>query len=249
MQMAGGRSNREIEFDYVDQEEAYRIAGAVQMSTEAEVARHAMRFPDLGKKFRSVPFFLPHVEAIEESELHAKHEGAGPKKILFVGREARRKGLDLLIQAYLRLPPATRSNCKLDVVSSQLDGIMVPANAGIQWHGSLPRREVLRLMRAAHVFAMPSRFELFGFTFVEAMAAGCAVIGPDWEVQSEILDFGRAGYVGLPNADAVLAALGALCENTGLRLGLANSARQRYLEKYAPAAVASEYYKMFASVA
>jgi len=248
MQMASGRSDTQIELDYAEQAQAYQLAGAVQVSTEAEVARHAMRFPNLSAKFRNVPFFLDHVEAIDKNDLRAKHDGSWPLKILFVGRDARRKGLDLLIQAYLGLPAALRSRCELDVVSSTLDGIRIPSNLGIRWHGSLPSREVQRLMRAAHVFAMPSRFESFGFTFVEAMAAGCTVIGPQWEVQSEILNYGCAGYVVHPSSDAVSAAFRRVCEDPDLRLRLATSAHERFLEKYAPAAVASSYYKMFESV-
>lgn len=248
MQMSWGRSMEEIEADYVDQNVVYQQSAAVQMSTQAEADRHAARFPDLAARFRAVPFFLPHISTVPEDEVRAKHHEDGALKILFVGREGERKGLDLLVEGYLQLPEASRIRCELVVVSSQLGNIKIPENAGIRWHASLPRPQVLSLMRAAHIYAMPSRFESFGFTYLEAMAAGCALVASNWEVQSEILDYGHAGWLVTPTADAVSAALAALCGDPNHRLKLALAARERFLSTFSPAAVARAYHEMFVSI-
>jgi glycosyltransferase involved in cell wall biosynthesis len=47
----------------------------------------------------------------------------------------------------------------------------------VRFAGQQPPEEVARLMRAADVFALPSRQEAFGVVFSEALASGLAVIG------------------------------------------------------------------------
>lgn len=49
-------------------------------------------------------------------------------------------------------------------------------SANVRLTGSLPRYEVLRLMKSARVFLHTSRFESFGYVLVEAAAAGCRVV-------------------------------------------------------------------------
>jgi glycosyltransferase involved in cell wall biosynthesis len=60
--------------------------------------------------------------------------------------------------------------------------------------------EVLEQMRAASVFVSPSTREGFGITAVEAMAAGCTVIGADHpdSAVDEVVD--NAGFLANPTA-------------------------------------------------
>ncbi|MCW1843784.1 glycosyltransferase family 4 protein [Prosthecomicrobium hirschii] len=247
MTLASGRGAAEIEQDNRDHEPVFRRAAAVQVATLAEARRHAAQFPSVAEKFHAVPFFLPYIEPIDENTVLAKHREAALLRLLFVGREARRKGRDLFLEAVARLPICLRVHYELDVVSSP-SGVAVDLLAGLnaRVHRDMPRWEVLRLMRAAHIFAMPSRFESFGLTFIEAMAAGCAVIGPDWEVQSEILDHGRAGLTLPPTVEAIASALAELVEHPTRRLELAAAGHQRFRTAYAPEVVAKAYFDMFA---
>ena len=43
----------------------------------------------------------------------------------------------------------------------------------------MDNREVAKLMREAALYVMPSRFEAFGISFIEAMASGLPIIGRD----------------------------------------------------------------------
>lgn len=104
------------------------------------------------------------------------------------------------------------------------------------------------LMRKAHVYAMPSRFETFGFVFVEAMSQGCAVLGPDWEVQREIHGNGKAGKNVRPRKEAVCAALREICFDRTKRLLLAEAAIGRFVARYDPASVANSHLAMFEDV-
>lgn len=102
-------------------------------------------------------------------------------------------------------------------------------------------------MRAAHVFVMPSRRESFGFVYLEAMAAGCAVIGAPWESQREIFNEGVAGINCQPDANAVSEAMHLLIENETRRQDLAIAGHQRYLDRYTPEASALAYRKAIMS--
>lgn len=56
-------------------------------------------------------------------------------------------------------------------------------------------KDVLPFYRKADVMIMSSRAEAFGRTTVEAMMAGCAVIGANSGATPEILDYGKCGYL------------------------------------------------------
>lgn len=73
-------------------------------------------------------------------------------------------------------------------------------------HGFRPKPEILRAMRDAHLFVLPSAPETFGLTFLEAMANGCVVIGHrGWGVDGIVQD-GVNGYLAESAAPAHIAA-------------------------------------------
>lgn len=80
---------------------------------------------------------------------------------------------------------------------------------------------------------MPSVIEGYGISYVEAMAAGCAVIAPDRMPQREILDMGEAGIlVDCRDSSAIARHLIDLAENPRRRLDLALNALSRYRAQY-----------------
>ncbi len=245
MQMSDGRPADRIEKEYALQGDLYRRVAMVQVSTEAEARRHGARFPDLADRFFAVPFLLDHVRPVEAESVVRKHHADAPVRILFVGHEARRKGLDFVIAAVQQLHAARPGSVQLDIVSALTRWPDPPPDhPAIRYHGTLPQPQTLALMQQAHVFAMPSRLESYGFTFVEAMANGCAVIGPDWEVQRELMDDNAAGLLVRPEAAAIHEALARLVASRDLRLTLALAALQRYSDRYSIPRVAEAYERM-----
>ena len=77
-------------------------------------------------------------------------------------------------------------------------------NEHVHLHGFRPQSEVFRAMLKANVFIMPSAPETFGLAYLEAMAAGCVVIGhKGWGVDGIIKD-GVNGYlVGVPTPEQI----------------------------------------------
>jgi phosphatidyl-myo-inositol alpha-mannosyltransferase len=96
--------------------------------------------------------------------------------ILFVGRHEPRKGLDVLLRAFDRIP----GDVTLWVVGNgpQTDELKAKyRDSRIQWLGRIRDDELARRWRAATVYSAPSLGgESFGVVLLESMAAGTPVV-------------------------------------------------------------------------
>jgi glycosyltransferase involved in cell wall biosynthesis len=100
----------------------------------------------------------------------------GPARFLFVGQGVQRKGLHHLLRAWREVDPA---RARLTLVCYAIDpGIAELARQpGVELLGRQDRGDLEAQFRAADVFVMPSLVEGFGLTYLEALAAGCHVVG------------------------------------------------------------------------
>lgn len=245
MQLSFGVSEDTIQCDIEHKREAFARSAGVQVSTQAERERLQKTYPELADRFMAIPFYFDYLQTLSAESVRRKHEEPGIR-LLFVGRQATRKGLDILLDAMRLLEWPKRSDCHATIVSTLADGaIAVPAWDNLRHLAEAGRKEVMSLMQQAHVFAMPSRLEGYGFAYVEAMAAGTVPIVPDWEVQREIVDYGVAGCVARPDAHAVAQALGALITDRSGRLEMAMRALERFELHYSSRAVARLYADAF----
>lgn len=107
--------------------------------------------------------------------------------VLAVGTLEPRKNLEILLEAYARLPEAIVSRYPLVVVgqlgwkTTQLESRLARLieRGLVQTTGYLPAPVLPRLYRQAAAFVMPSRYEGFGLPVLEAMACGCPVVLAD----------------------------------------------------------------------
>jgi glycosyltransferase involved in cell wall biosynthesis len=99
-------------------------------------------------------------------------------RVLFVGQGTQRKGLHHLLEAWRS---GVHGSADLTLVLNQSDpGILrmlelLPAAPRVL--SSLSRAELNREFESADVFVLPSLVEGFGLVYLEALAAGCHVIG------------------------------------------------------------------------
>lgn len=103
--------------------------------------------------------------------------------LLFAGRIAKAKGVDILINAYAKVVKeftnsqlviigedfGFRKNCEEQI---SLLGI----EKKVIWTGKVTRDELIGAYQHATTFVFPSRFEAFGIVLLEASAAGCPII-------------------------------------------------------------------------
>lgn len=159
--------------------------------------------------------------------------GEGRPAVLFVGRDFHRKGGDLLVQAMERVR-RDRPGTRLVVVGPGPTEPGTPLPEWVEVTGYLDRdtpvgREAMdAVYRGAAVFCLPTRYEPFGTSFVEAMMYGLPCVGPDaWAVPEIIVD-GETGLLVPPEDTGALA--GALTEllsdpERGRRMGSAGRER------------------------
>ena len=131
--------------------------------------------------------------------------------ILFVGRFDRRKGGDLVIEAFARLLE-TRPTLRLVFVGpdhgvTQPDGtrtsiyaflaatVPTPLRDNVDFRGALSQAEVSALRARAAVTILASRWENQGYTALEAMLQGCPVVSSDAGGCPEIIEHGRTGLL------------------------------------------------------
>ena len=100
------------------------------------------------------------------------------RRLLFVGRLVRKKGVHDLIAA-VRLLVDDDSSLSLDVIGDGPERGRLEAEANglpIRFLGSRPRLEVASEMHRADVLVVPSHVETFGITAIEGLAAGLPVV-------------------------------------------------------------------------
>ena len=124
-------------------------------------------------------------------------------RVIFVGRVAGEKHLDVLLKAIQLLPADL--DVTLDVVGGgdqlkNLQAMAVQLGIGdrVNFTGYVTEEEKQRLYTQATVFAMPSIAELQSIATLEAMASGLPVVGADAMALPHLIHDGENGYLFAP---------------------------------------------------
>jgi glycosyltransferase involved in cell wall biosynthesis len=165
-------------------------------------------------------------ELPSRDELRSGFEFGG-KTLVFAGRLGPQKALAVALQALVDVPDVTlavagdgpeRSALERRVGELGLDG-------RVSFLGSVPRAQVLRLFRAADAAVLPSAWENFPHTVVEALAVGCPVIASAVGGVPEVVRDGENGLLVPPGDPAALtAAIERFFSDERLRARLADAA-------------------------
>jgi glycosyltransferase involved in cell wall biosynthesis len=202
----------------------------------------ALIMPDQVAKMRCLPFFLPHLNALPEAEIEKKFSDTGKIRLLFIGREARRKGLPETLVAFQQLSAKFPSRLHLKIVTNFADGaVEIPAHPDIELLGETSRDDVQRLLEQSHILLVPSRFESYGWVYLEAMAAGCITIAADGATQREILDDGHAGFAVGANPEKIVDTLTPFLALPEIMLPQALAAQRHCASEYLPQAIAKRF--------
>ena len=220
---------------------ALRNASIIYTNHPASADRLDSAIPEMAGRVRCISPYLPGLESLSVEEVEKKHKERSVIRLVFVGGEARRKGLVNLMKAWEMLRPDIRSRCEFTVVSNFKDGPVGPLPPDVRPAGQLPHAKVLQVLRDSHVMVLPTLYDTFGTTLVEAMAAGCCVVSSDQEPQDWILDFGRAGALVNPlSPEEIASAIEKVARNPEIRLEMALRGRERFLEQFHHMAVGSK---------
>jgi glycosyltransferase involved in cell wall biosynthesis len=152
--------------------------------------------------------------------------------VLFVGRDFKRKGGELLLDAYEHV----QKHHDVDVVIAGPAEWMRqgPVPDGVHLLGNAPLSQLSSYFQHAQLFIMPSYYEAFGIAFAEALCYGVPVIARNSCAMPEIVRHGQNGYL-----------LGAESESPAELAELVNTALANTRMKHdteQQAAKAREYY-------
>jgi glycosyltransferase involved in cell wall biosynthesis len=198
---------------------ARRARGAVAVSAFAkdEAVRHFGADPGRVHVVRSGPGLLA-----DPASNGSGADGADPY-LLYVGDLAEHKNLPFLVRAFSRakvpvgLVLAGRCGPRFERVREAVD--TSPARERIQIQLDASDEEVDALYRGATALVLPSVYEGFGFTPLEAMARGCPVLASDIPALREVSGDG-ALLLPLGDEDAWAAAIRRVLGDADLRSDL-----------------------------
>lgn len=188
-----------------------------------------------------------------------------PNRIVFVGRFDLHKGADVLIHAFARVA-AGRPELTLDFIGPDRgipteDGETVTlaqflernvaenVRSRIVVHGAKRPAEIREFRRRGLVTVIPSRYETFGNTALEALAAGCPVIASGTGGLAEIVKHDATGLLVPPGDPAKLAeAIERLLNDRELAARLGAAGRADVARRYVPRAIAEQTLDFYAGV-
>lgn len=152
-----------------------------------------------------------------------------PGRILFVGRLEPMKGVDDLIEAYGEVR-SKHPHATLRIVGDGSERARLEKLAkgipGITFAGKVAHDRVVDEYASAEIFCGLSRSEAFGNVFLEAQAAGCAVVATNVQGIPDIVHDGVTGMLVPPkNPSAAADVLIRLLEDSDLRRTLGEGGR------------------------
>jgi glycosyltransferase involved in cell wall biosynthesis len=167
-----------------------------------------------------------------------KEASAGPR-IACISRLSYEKGIDVLIEAMplvlSKIPGATLTvagdGSERERLVNQCNELQVTSS--VHWAGTVPREEALKMLSGADIAVVPSRFEGFGLTAIEAMALGTPVLASNTDGLAEIIRHGETGWLFTSGDPAALAdGVTELWEQPELRKLISGSALETVRDKY-----------------
>jgi glycosyltransferase involved in cell wall biosynthesis len=179
--------------------------------------------------------------------------------IAYTGRLLRGKGLEDLVAAFARLAPAVPQAHLLVVGSGAGQSLSIEdelratvTRAGLDARVTFTGRldDVSEALRAADVFAFPSRFEGLGISLVEAAATGLPAVGARTGGIVDVIEEGASGLLFTPGDAGELAAhLRALAGDGEARARLGARAREVARARFDQRPSLSAYRALLAEVA
>lgn len=193
------------------------------------------------------PISLAMLQAAQEFS----RNGTGERLVLYTGRLAPVKGIETLLEA-ARLVNARNLNFTFVLAGPwqmpqppEAYGLQLNRKSlhGVQWVGPQDQNQLIDWYKRAMLFAMPSYYESFGISVVEAMAFGLPVVASDSGALKEVIGNNESGTL-VPSGDAQALA-DAIVERMCGTKNVNGSASRVGLERFHPDQVAAETVRLY----
>jgi glycosyltransferase involved in cell wall biosynthesis len=180
-----------------------------------------------------------------------------PGRILFAGRLEPMKGIDTLLKAFAQIAvqKLRHEDIHLRIVGDGSQRAALERLAGelrlaghVTFAGRANPAEIAKEYAAAEIFCGLSRSEALGNVFLEAQAAGCAVIGTTVGGIPDIVTHAETGILIPPDdVHAAIQALRTLLTDEGLRRHLTDNGVKRAMG-YDWSAIAQKYAQVYQQI-
>jgi glycosyltransferase involved in cell wall biosynthesis len=238
------------------------LRGAAAIHYTSEVERHEAA--STGGDVASIPSFIIPIpveaENLRSSDATAFFSkfpaAAGKKVILFLSRLDPKKGIELLLRAFIGIKQSEADS--LLVIAGNGDDQYVASlrrtadELGIQddilWTGFLGPEQKSAAFAAATVFVLPSYSENFGIAAAEALAAGVPCVLSDQVALSDYLQNNDSALVVPCESGAIANAIGELLSKPEMRARLASRGRQVAVERFSSQAVGKALLDLYRSI-
>ncbi len=232
-------------------------ADAIIAVSRTELSSMAHHIGDLSK-VRLIPNGI-HFDRFDELPAPGAFKdprGIGGPVLLYVGRMAVNKRMEVVISAMPRL--LEEHDDLTLVIAGPDDGagegwreLVGELGLGdhVRFEGFLEERDKLAAYRDADVFVLPSEWEAFGIVLLEAMASMTPCVCADRGGAPEVVEDGVTGRVA-PYADveAWTAVLSGLLGDEGLRRRMGEAGRQRVRERFVWPAIVDQIEQVYREV-
>ena len=174
------------------------------------------------------------------------------RRVRFVGRLMKQKGLDVLLDALALLP----ADIALDVIGNGPDREALAARAAalgiaerVHWHGAVRQTALPPFYQRAAALVVPSVDEGLGLVAVEAQLCETPVVAFASGGLTDVVQDGRTGIlVRERSAESMAAAIRSMFERDDRGAALGAAGRLTALANFAPESVARRYADVYRSV-
>jgi glycosyltransferase involved in cell wall biosynthesis len=240
---------------------SYLTATLHRERLSAVVAINRRQMEDLTGRWRlpaHLVRLIPHgIDLARFSSPARPPTAGGPLRLVFLGR------LEDLDKGVMLLPAILQKAAKLgvdffcDILGSGPDEERLKRaleasglKAAVGFAGQVPPQEVPARLASADIFLMPSRFEGFGLSLVEAMAAGCVPVATRLHgITDMIVADGVSGFLCPMGDNRAFAGKIAWLSRHRDRLGqMSAQARKRVRESFSQEQMSAAYDALFTEI-
>lgn len=155
-----------------------------------------------------------------------------PRLVCFVGRLSPQKNVGALLEACrglegVRLLVIGDGELR-DVLRDKAEAL----NLAVEFHRSIPNKELSLYLNRAQAFVLPSNYEGCPKTLLEAMACELPVVGTDVEGIRDIISHGENGILCDTSPESIRSAIASVLDDADSAERLAKKARQYVLERH-----------------
>ena len=201
---------------------------------------------------------IPNPVSIDATVDSRSSKNGNAKTIFFAGRIADVKGVWPLLKAFVRI---VKEHPEVRLVLAGASHVSVSSTAvrsfladhriadRVEFVGHIQRDKMGEYYERCTVYAVPSYYETFCISAIEAMLHGKAVIGSSHTALEEIIDDGVTGILVPPGDDKALSgALLRLLNDDALAGRMGGAGRQKALSLYRPQDIASKTLDLYCKV-